>query len=98
VVSFTPQLLYPQRTSSWYPLDRRLGGPQSQSGCSGEGKKIPSSYQDSKPLIIQPVAQCYTTKLSWLLPFIYILLVNRSLKWRCGTILISDANKYWRRS
>jgi len=34
VVSFTPQLLYPQGKSPWYPLDRRLGGPQ---GCSGRG-------------------------------------------------------------
>jgi hypothetical protein len=24
--------LYPQGKSPWYPLDRRLGGPQSQSG------------------------------------------------------------------
>jgi hypothetical protein len=30
VVSFTPRPLYPQGKSSWYPLDRRLGGPQSQ--------------------------------------------------------------------
>jgi hypothetical protein len=28
VVSFTPQLLYHQKKSPWYPLDRRLGGPQ----------------------------------------------------------------------
>jgi hypothetical protein len=26
VFSFTPQLLYPQGKSPWYPLDRRLGG------------------------------------------------------------------------
>jgi hypothetical protein len=36
VDSFTPQLLYPQGTSHWYPSDRRLGGSQSHSGCSGE--------------------------------------------------------------
>jgi hypothetical protein len=29
MVSFTPRPLYPQGKSSWYPLDRRLGGPQS---------------------------------------------------------------------
>jgi hypothetical protein len=29
VVSFTPQPLYSQGKSSRYPLDRRLGGPQS---------------------------------------------------------------------
>jgi hypothetical protein len=38
VVSFTPQPLYPQGKSSWYLLDRRLGGPQSRSGRGGEEK------------------------------------------------------------
>jgi hypothetical protein len=44
-------------------LDRRLGGPQSRSGCGGEEK-------NSQPLpglelpIIQPVALHYTTELS----------------------------------
>jgi len=47
-------------------LYRRLGGPQSWSGCSGEEK-------NSKPLIglgtpiIQPVAQLYIIELSQLL-------------------------------
>jgi hypothetical protein len=31
VVSFTPRPLYPQGKSPWYPLDRRLGGPQNWS-------------------------------------------------------------------
>jgi hypothetical protein len=38
VVSFTPLPLYPQGKSPWYPLDRRLGGPQSRSGRWGEEK------------------------------------------------------------
>jgi hypothetical protein len=38
VVSFTPRPLYHQRKRPWYPLDRRLGGPQSQSGHGGEEK------------------------------------------------------------
>jgi hypothetical protein len=38
VVSFTPWPLYPQGKSSWYPLDRRLGGPQCCSGHGGEEK------------------------------------------------------------
>jgi hypothetical protein len=64
-VSFTPRHLYPRGKSSWYPLDRRLGGPQSRSGRGGEEK-------NSQPLpglespIIQPVAQRYTTELSQL--------------------------------
>jgi hypothetical protein len=44
VVSFKPQLLYPQGKSPWYPLDRRLGGPQSHSGHDGEQK-------NSQPLL-----------------------------------------------
>jgi hypothetical protein len=38
VVSFTPPPLYPQGNSPWYPLDRRLGGPQSRSGRRSEEK------------------------------------------------------------
>jgi hypothetical protein len=38
VVSFTPRPLYPQGKSPWYPLDRKLGGPQSRSGRGGEEK------------------------------------------------------------
>jgi hypothetical protein len=38
VVSFTPRPLYPQEKSLWYPLDRRLGGPQSRSGRRGGEK------------------------------------------------------------
>jgi hypothetical protein len=38
VVSFRLQLLYLLGKSPWYPLVRRLGGPQSCSGCSGEEK------------------------------------------------------------
>jgi hypothetical protein len=56
VVNFTPRPLYLQGKSPWYPLDRRLGGPQSRSGRGGEAK-------NSQPLpglessIIQPAAQ-----------------------------------------
>jgi hypothetical protein len=38
VVSFTPRPLYSQGKSPRYPLDRRLGGPQSRSGRGGEEK------------------------------------------------------------
>jgi hypothetical protein len=36
--------LYPQEKIPWYPLDRRLGGPQSRSGGGGEEK-------NSQPLL-----------------------------------------------
>jgi len=46
----------------WYPLDRRLGGPHSQSGCSGEENN--SQFLPAlKPLIIYPIPQCYITEL-----------------------------------
>jgi hypothetical protein len=51
VVSFTPQPLYPQGMSLWYPLDRRIGGPQSQPGRGGEEKNS-QPLPDSKPPII----------------------------------------------
>jgi len=41
VFRFTPQPLYPQGKSPWYPLDRRLGGPQSHSGHSEEKNSQP---------------------------------------------------------
>jgi hypothetical protein len=60
-VSFTPRLLYPQEKSPWYPLDRRLGGPQNPSERGGE-EKIPSPRRESNPRtsIVQAVAQRYT--------------------------------------
>jgi hypothetical protein len=43
-------------------LDRRLGGPQSLSGHGGE-EKIFQPLLGLEPLIIQPIAQHYTTEL-----------------------------------
>jgi hypothetical protein len=60
------QLLYPQGKSPWYPVDRRLDGPQSQSGCSGEEKNS-QPLLELKPSIIQPTAQCYISEISQLL-------------------------------
>jgi hypothetical protein len=59
-----PGRFIPQGKSPLYSLDRRLDGPQSQSGRGSEDK-------NSQPLsglgfaIIQPVAQRYTTELFW---------------------------------
>jgi hypothetical protein len=61
VVSFTPRPLYPQRKSPWYPLVRRLGGPQSRSGRGGEEKNFqPRRESNPRTPIVQPVAQRYT--------------------------------------
>jgi hypothetical protein len=59
VVSFKPRQLYPQRKSTWYPLDRRLGEPQSRSGRGGEEKNsLP--LPGPEPPIVQPLDQRYT--------------------------------------
>jgi hypothetical protein len=62
VVSFTPQPLYPQGESPCYSMDRRLGGPRSQSGRGGEEKNSQTLPGLELP-ISQPIAQRYTTKL-----------------------------------
>jgi hypothetical protein len=46
-------------------LDRRLGGPQSQSGRGGEEKNS-QPLPGLEPLIMQLVAQSYTTEVYWL--------------------------------
>jgi hypothetical protein len=66
VVSFTPRQLYPQRKNPWYPLDKRLGGSQSQSGNGGE-ENISQSMPRLEPLLIQPAAQRCTNELTRLL-------------------------------
>jgi hypothetical protein len=58
--------LYPQEKSPWYPLDRRLGGPQSRSGRDGKEKNS-QPLPRLEPPIIQPVVQRYTTELSRLI-------------------------------
>jgi hypothetical protein len=66
-----PWLLYLQGKCPWYPLDRRLGGSQSQSGHGGEEKNFqpPVGFEH---LIIQPIAQSYTTNLSWLILSVHL--------------------------
>jgi hypothetical protein len=66
VISFTAQSLYSQEKRLCYPMDRRLCESQSQSGCSGEEKNS-KPLLGLKPPIIQPIAQYYTTELSWLI-------------------------------
>jgi hypothetical protein len=63
LVSFKTQPFYPQEKSPWYPLDRGLGGLQSWSG-HGDEEKNSQPLLGLEPLIIQPIAQHYTTELS----------------------------------
>jgi hypothetical protein len=66
MVIFMSQPLYPQGKSPWYLLNRRLGASKSQSGHSNSEKNS-QLLPGLKPLIIQPLAQHYTTELSQLL-------------------------------
>jgi hypothetical protein len=63
VVSVMPRPLYPWGKSPLYPLDRRLGGPQSWSGCYGEEKNLAPAR--NRTLAVQPVARCY---INWAIP------------------------------
>jgi hypothetical protein len=49
-----------QGKSPWYPLDRRLGGPQSRSGRGDEKNSKPRRESNQRTPIVQPVAQRYT--------------------------------------
>jgi hypothetical protein len=53
----------PQVKSPSYPLDRKLGGPQSRSERGGEEKNS-QPLPGIEPPIIQTVVQRYTTKLA----------------------------------
>jgi hypothetical protein len=44
----------PQGNRLWYPLDKKLGGPQSQSGRCGQEKNLASA--GNRTPAVQPVA------------------------------------------
>jgi hypothetical protein len=61
VVSFTLLPLYPPGNNPRYPLDRRLGRPQSRSRRRGEEKILDSTgTSNSDPLVAQPIVSRYT--------------------------------------
>jgi hypothetical protein len=62
VVSLMFRPLYPQGKSCWYPVDRRLGGPQGRSEGGGE-KKNYQPLPGLEPPILLPVAQRRITEL-----------------------------------
>jgi hypothetical protein len=58
-------LFYTWGKSLWYPLGRRLGGPQNQSGCCGEGINL-LSLVGIKPQQFSPQPIAIQTVPSWL--------------------------------
>jgi hypothetical protein len=74
VVSFTPQPLYDREKSPRYPLDRRLGGPQSRSGLRGEEKILdPTGTRTPTPRSSSPKPVAIPTALFWLQIGVYRL-------------------------
>jgi hypothetical protein len=68
VVNFGPRPLYPRGKSPRYPLDRRLGGPQSRSGRFGEEKILdPIGTRTRTPRSSSPQLVAIPTTLSRLL-------------------------------
>jgi hypothetical protein len=61
VVSFTTRPLYFQGKSPWYPLGRRLGGPESRSGRGGEEK-----HSQPLPGLEPPIVQAVDMKVKML--------------------------------
>jgi hypothetical protein len=65
VAGFKLQPLFFLGKSHWYPLNRRLGGLQSQTGYSGEQKNLlPFSGTKHKSSVFQPMAIIIPTMLS----------------------------------
>jgi len=54
VVSFPPRPLYPQKNNTRYPSNRRLGGPQRQSGRFGTQANL-KFLPGNKTRIVQPI-------------------------------------------
>jgi hypothetical protein len=67
LVSFMTLSLYPWGKRPWSPMERRLRGPQSWSGCSGEGK---NPFPDPASPVVQPTAKT----LYWLSYLIFLYL------------------------
>jgi hypothetical protein len=61
-----PAPFHQEKSRPWYPLDRKLGGPQSRSGRGGDEKNSQRLPWLEHPTI-QPIAQRYTTEISRLL-------------------------------
>jgi hypothetical protein len=88
VVSFTRRLFYTWEKSTRYRVHRRMSGPQSRGGCSGED---PSWESNPSSSAVQPVARCYT---DWATS-----LWTRGLQWWTAGWLLNDKLKIiWKQS
>jgi hypothetical protein len=73
VASFTPRQFYPR-----HPLDRRLGGPQSQSWHGGEEKNSQPRRESNlrTPSYVQPLASFVAVKLTSLFEKANLIIEN----------------------
>jgi hypothetical protein len=60
MICFTPRLFHPRGNIPRYKMGRRLGGPQSQSGRYGEGKKLAPARNQTPAF--HPIARRYTDR------------------------------------
>jgi hypothetical protein len=87
-----PRPLCPRENHGRYALDRRLGGPQSQSGRAEDKNLVPARVQS---LAVQPVARCYT---DWAIPspIIIIIIIIINIIFHFPTVdLIENTQRYY---
>jgi len=100
VVSFTIRPLYPWGKGLWYPLDRRLCGPENRSGRGG-GQKYSQLLPGLEPPIIQPVVPtpdlvpvtflfCVWVRKKWKLVSCFSLYVScySHVSWTCLWVMV----------
>jgi hypothetical protein len=97
MVNFTPRPLYTQGKSSRNPLDRSLGGPQSRSRRGGSEEINSQPMPGFEHLIIQPVAQRYTTELRQLLLMPRVK-VNKQNIYKVGVYSVDQRIDFHQRS
>jgi hypothetical protein len=89
VVSFTPRPFYLRGNSLRYTLDRRLGGPQSQSGWRGEEKILDHTGIELRPLGRAARGQSlYRLRYPGFYIYIYI--------WESIVMVKTSASRIWR--
>jgi hypothetical protein len=79
----------PQGKSPWYPLDRRLGGPQSRSGRGGEEKNShpPPGIEPQNPDRQARSPALYRLSYSEVKEWVQLYLHSPNTSWRRGAQL-----------